>query len=318
MHYEISEQFSRESFAVPARAAAYFSDAGEPELRVLLYCCKHASFEEAEMIADLAAVLTEAQVREGMAFWRGAGLFSKSKKRAAAPAERDEAPALKPNKSAPAAIPSARPNYTSMELAAAVEKKPAFSALLDYAQRRLEKNFNGSDIGLLYSFVDYLGLPTDVVMLAIEQCATEGKKSLRYTEKLLIAFADDGIDSYEKAEAYFQARRDYLSFEGKVRALCGFGARSLTAAEKSILATWSEEWKVEFSLVDAAYERTIKAIGKPSLGYMNKVLHTLRESGAKTGADARAVPQDKAMKTYDVNEFFAAAVKRARKKQKEV
>ncbi|MBQ2253125.1 MAG: DnaD domain protein, partial [Clostridia bacterium] len=245
----------------------------------------------------------ENEVREALAFWRGAGLFSKKRgaKKVAQEQEKKADDGVK--------IVSSRPNYTSFDLANAVDHSPDFKSLVDYAEGKLEKLLNRADLAILYSFVDYLALPVDVVMLAIEACVREGKKSLRYIEKLLIALADDGIVTYEDADAYFVRRAEYLSYEGRVRAMCGFGARALTAAEKKLITAWKDEHKYTEEELVAAYEKTIAAINKPSISYMNKVLHTLRSTPAATAEDTH--------KTYDTESRFEAAVSRKKKKKTE-
>ncbi len=297
MHYEISANWMGESFAVPRACEEFFSEAGECELRVLLFAASRGSFEDTELIAALH--FPENEVREALAFWRGAGLFSKTARKKTPESPKEE-PQVK--------IVSARPNYTSFDLAAAVDNTPDFKSLIDYAEHRLGKNFNRADLSLLYSFVDYLALPVDVVMLAIEACAKEGKKSLRYIEKLLIALVDDEICTYEAADAYFARRAEYLSFEGQIRALCGFSSRALTAAEKKLITAWKDEYRYTEEEVREAYEKTVNAIAKPSVSYMNKVLQTLRAGPSR---------EEKPNKTYDTESRFRAAVQRTKQKQAE-
>ena len=297
MRYEISEKWTDESFAVPRAAETFLSEAGECELRVLLFAASHGAFEDFEIVSSLD--FPESEVREALAFWRGAGLFSKSARKQTAEPKKEE-PAVK--------IVSARPNYTSFDLAAAVDNAPDFKSLVDYAEHRLGKNFNRADLSLLYSFVDYLALDVDVVMLAIESCAKEGKKSLRYIEKLLIALVDDEICTYEAADAYFARRAEYLSFEGQIRALCGFSARALTAAEKKLITSWKDEYHYTQEELNEAYEKTVNAIAKPSLSYMNKVLRTLREGD---------VQKDRPNKTYNTESRFAKALARPKRTKRE-
>lgn len=310
MHYELSPHFLAESFAVPRAAEEFFSDAGEVDLRVLLFAASRVAFEEEELFSALGE-FEEAALRESLAFWRGAGLFSKQKKRACrSKTEPKNARETAPTQDAQSVkIISSRPNYTSFDLACAVEQSREFKSLIDYAEQRLEKVFNRADLSLLYSFVDYLALPVDVVMLAIESCAKEGKKNLRYIEKLLIALVDEEIVTYEAADAYFAHRAEYLSFEGRVRTLCGFQSRALTAAEKKLITAWNEVHHYSEEELEQAYEKTVNAIAKPSISYMNKVLATLRETPGEA--------EQAGGKTYDTKSRFAEAVARTKKKRTE-
>ena len=301
MQYEISKKWLDESFAVPCACEAFFAEAGECELRVLLFAAARGVFDAEEIVEKLN--LPESDVREALAFWRGAGLFSKTR-------TAEKKTPQKPKEEERVKIVSSRPTYSSLDLAAAVENSTEFKSLVDFAEKRLEKLFNRAELSILYSFVNFYEMPVDVVMLCIEACAKEGKKSLRYIEKLIIALADDGITAYEDADAYFARRAEYLSFEGKIRALCGFTSRALTAAEKKIITSWKDEYKYGEAEVQEAYEKTVNAIAKPSLTYMNKVLLTMREQPRDDGE--RGIK-----KTYDTQSRFEAAVKRTKKKRGE-
>lgn len=310
MRYKLSEKWSRDTVSVPRRALKYLTEAAEAELCVLLAACDSAQFDETELFSALSERFSETEISAAIAFWRGAGVLVRATGK---DAPKKDAPALRAAEPAPEVkVISSRPSYTAIELAEAVEQSADFKSLIDYAEGRLKKNFNGADLNLLYSFVDYLALPVEVVMLAIEACAAENKRSLRYIEKLLLALSDDGIDSYEAAEAYFARRAEYLSFEGQVRAMCGFGTRSLSAGEKKILATWVQEYKLTIDEVRQAYDKTITAIAKPSLSYMNKVIHTMRETAREPD---RPDAVGGTAKSYDTEGRFAAAVARTKKKQ---
>lgn len=306
MHYEISTEWTKDAVFVPRACEEFLAEAGECELRVLLFAAFRTSFEDTDVLEALD--FPETEVREALAFWRGAGLFSKQKRKKASSPLSQEEQTKEPSQ---VKILSSRPSYTAFDLADAVEHKQDFKSLVDYAERRLEKQFNRNDLSLLYSFVDYLGLPVDVVMLAIESCAKEGKKNLRYIEKLLVALVEDEIVTYEDADAYFARRAEYLSYEGTVRAMCGFGTRALTAAEKKIITAWKDEKAYTKEELTAAYDKTISAISKPSVAYMNRVLATLRETPVMESAAGKTA------KTYDTQSRFAAAVKRTRKNRTE-
>ncbi len=299
MRYELSGRLSGEAFSIPREAEAYFAEAGESELRVLLFACRVRAFDEEEIVAALG--LESSAVREALAFWRGAGIFVKGGTKTEKQAEKNEdAPRVK--------ILSSRPNYTSFDVANAIDRSPEFKSLIDYTEQTLEKMLSRAELSQLYSFVDYLGLPVDVVMLAIESCVKEGKKNLRYIEKLLIALVDAEITEYEAADAYFASRAEYLSFEGKIRAMCGFSSRALTAAEKKIITAWKDEAHYTQEEIAEAYEKTVNAISKPSVSYMNKVLRTLRE-----GSPKESDPQ----KTYDTESRFAKALARPKRTKRE-
>ena len=165
--------------------------------------------------------------------------------------------------------------------------------------------------------MDSLRLSPDVIMLAGEYCIAENKASLRYIERTLCDLCDKGITQYAAVEKHFAQIKEYKSFEGKIKTLCGFGARALTKKEAQIVGKWKNAQNVSFELIEAAYEKTIAAIKEPSLAYMEKIIDGWKASGFETpeqvaAADQPGRPTDK---SFDTDDFFRAAVSKTRGKK---
>jgi DnaD/phage-associated family protein len=181
---------------------------------------------------------------------------------------------------------------------------------VDYAQKKLNKIFNTSELAKLWSFLDYLKLPTEVVMLVIEDCYNREKTGLRYITKVLNSFHDAGIDSYEKAEAYFVAKEEAVSFQRFVRRLFGLGERKLTRAEEETLSQW-QGWAFSEEMLNLAYEKTVASAKNPSIAYMHRILESWHKQGFTSPAEteeSRTASGGKAEKSFDSDDFFQAAV----------
>ncbi len=268
MNYRLTKPNEKQSLVLPISLVDKLGEIGEEELKFILaaygYCAMHGEEIDSDGMMDFICEKTgiaKEKSGEYMAFWRGAGFMKTGSKRKKTTVERKRVLFDSEKK----------PSYSSMDIAKAGENN-VFRDLVDYAQNRLKKTFNTSELATLYSFMDYLKMPVEVVMLVIENCASKGKGSLRYVEKVLISFADTGIDTYQKAEEYIQESQRKQDYENKVRALIGLGIRALTGKEKAALAAWSTEYKMPFELIALAYEKTINAIHQPSIPYMNTIL----------------------------------------------
>ncbi|MBQ3075916.1 MAG: DnaD domain protein, partial [Clostridia bacterium] len=145
--------------------------------------------------------------------------------------------------------------------------------------------------------------------------ASRDKKSLRYITKVLTAFQDEGIDSYDKAEAYFVARNESQSYEGKVKRLFGL-TRKLTKSEEECIGLWRSTFDFSDEMLNAAYEKTVAAAKNPTIKYMHRILENWHASGFTTPADVEGgtAAKAKAEKSYDVDDFFQSAVSKGRKK----
>jgi DnaD/phage-associated family protein len=320
MKYRLTEGHPDSFLILPDAVLEKLTDAGEGEIKVLLFSAqllKYGAMEEADLISNLKETLPEEEIATALAFWRGCGILKsdsgkkgKGKKVSLPPQEMvvEE----KPKKIIDA---DEAPFYTSKDLAEAAERMPDFKNLVSFAEGRLEKVMNTSELARLYSFLDYLKMPLDVVMLVIEDCVSREKRSLRYITKMLTSFQDDGIDTYEKAEEYFAARQEKTLYEKHVRRLFGLGERKLTSAEDQILDTWRKTYRYGEDMLDAAYEKTVASAKTPSIKYMHKILESWHAAGVNTPDEIGKVKDtatEKTPKSYDLDSFFEKAVSKGR------
>lgn len=325
MIYRLASVCPDELFFLPRRLLSKMENAGDPELRIFLWASQelsHGEKEEADLVEAIAAHgFSHEEIRSALSFWRGCGVLAGAspKKKASPPKAEEEKTKPATTQEAPGEVPSAplkmvdadeAPFYSSLELGEAAEQNPQFKNLVDYAQKKLKKILNTSELAKIWSFLDYLKMPPEVVMLVIEDCCNREKSSLRYISKMLNTFQDEGIDSYEKAEAYFLRREEGAVYERYVRRLFGLGERKLTRAEEEILRTWRITWNFGEDMLEAAYEKTVAGAKNPSIKYMHRILESWHEKGATTPEEAEgsAASSQKAPKSYDSDDFFEAAV----------
>lgn len=325
MRYRLGKCHPDSLLFLPRDILDKIEEAGEGELRILLHLSALLSrcpAEEEDLLAALSEKFSREECLSALAFWRGVGILkTDGKKGKSAPVfvsentashkreETEDAP-VKKHLDADEA-----PFYTPNELAEAGETKPDFKNLVSFAEDRLEKVMNQSELARLYSFLDYLKMPLNVIMLVIEDCVSRDKKSLRYITKMLTSFQDDGIDTYEKAEKYFLSRKESARYETFVRHLFGLGDRKLTKAESEILEIWRVKFGYGEEMLDAAYEKTVASAKNPSIKYMHKILESWFNAGATTPEEAAKSQNSggKAEKSYDLDDFFQQAVSRGRK-----
>lgn len=323
MRYRLGKSHPDSLLFLPGEILDKIEEAGEGELRILLHLSallSHGPREEEEVLAALTEKFGREESLSALAFWRGVGAVKtdgkKGRSPAAAPAVTEPVPETEPVKVKKQIDADEAPFYSPKELADAAEKQPDFKNLVSFAEDRLEKVMNASELARLYSFLDYLKMPLNVVMLVIEDCVSRDKKSLRYITKMLTSFQDEGIDSYEKAEAYFLARKESSVYEKHVRRLFGLGDRKLTRAESEILETWRVKFGYGEDMLDAAFEKTVASAKNPSIKYMHKILESWYARGVATPEEAAASTASdggKAEKSYDLDDFFQQAVSRGRK-----
>lgn len=289
--------FGNEVAVIPVAALSY-ADAAEPAfLRVLLWLAADLSLAGKEAQLAKLAGTTPQTVKKAIAFWAEKGVLlsdGASANAADTPcAEKSKAKSAssqKEREAKPAAIVLERaqelPNYTSTELADILEQRQSFRLLLVEAQNIVGRIFNVADTNVLVGLSDCLGMSDESILSFLSHCRRIEKTQMRSIERYAIQLADRGLVTPEALEEEFCAVEAMRTLEGKVRAMFGMKARSLTKKEEGFLRAWNEYGYGE-EVIGLAYEVTVNATGSASLPYANSILKRWHEEGMQTVEDIR-------------------------------
>ena len=184
--------------------------------------------------------------------------------------------------------PGERPNYTETDVFNAMDADASFRGLYGEVQRVLGRSLNTEELKILLGFVNYLGLPVEVVSVLVSYCRDRARQrgslrnpSLRSIEKEAYAWAEQGIDTVEEAAAYINTQNVRSSRIHKLMGILQIRGRSLTAAEERYASSWLELGFDE-GAISLAYERTCLNTGGLNWAYMNKILQRWHEKGLHT------------------------------------
>ena len=108
----------------------------------------------------------------------------------------------------------------------------------------------------------------------------------------------------------------------RIKQIFGFGARELTKSEKEIFTRWTQSYGYELDVIRMAYDITVDAIQKPVPKYADKIIEKWHCEGLRTVEDiekyesakregAKAQSENDPQKSYEVDDFFEAALKRS-------
>ncbi len=246
-------------------------------IRVYLYLKYRANKDGSIPTADRIAKdldITPEHAGFILDFWVSCGELLQSENGYAFPESGEKKPAK--SKTIPDIVASprrsTRPSYSMAEIDAVAAKNKSISGLFYQAETVLHKVLTQSDMEMLYSFVDWLGLPVEVITMLLSYGAKRGKTGRRYLETVAMDWADRGIDTFEAAEVYVSELEARDSQERKICSILGIYDRALTTTEKKYLKQWSEDPAISLELVSLAYDRTVANTGKLTLNYMNKIL----------------------------------------------
>ena len=320
MKYKINYGASVGCF--PKSALDVVKRAGADELKVLLFLCSCEGNADERKLVKLTGCKSES-VRDALCFWRGAGIIDPAEGEPTPVAETEETvtstpePEKKPETKKKLQRSEELPNYTSKELSDILEKRSDTATLINECQNIMGKIFNVREINVLIGLCDYLTLDTEYIMILLTYCMSIGKKNLHFAEKLAFSLYDAGICTSEQLSEELRRRELAESAEGRIRTLFGIGERAFTSKEKKLISAWIGDMGYPIEIIERAYEATADATGKGSIPYANSILERWYSEGLKTLEDIEASHKKKAEQkdtgnsSFDMDDFFAAAVKRA-------
>ena len=187
-----------------------------------------------------------------------------------------------------------RPSYSEQDVLSSESTNHDFRALCGEVSRVLGRVLQTEDMKILLGFINYLGLPVDVISVLISYCKDRARQrgslrnpSLRNIEKEAYAWAERGIDSMEAAAAFIRDQHQRNTRLSRLMGLLQIRGRNLTAAEERYAAAWME-MGFEEEAISMAYERTCLNTGGLNWPYMNKILQRWHEAGLHTADQIRS------------------------------
>ncbi len=318
MTFEI--EYGRGVIALPEALLHYLDKAEPMALRLFIRLASdvalRAEFDAAEVAREFAVTVEE--IEKALAFFCNAGLITKSGVKADKPtAKISVSEKTAPNGEKVTVVTGGMPNYTGKEIETIMAGDPTLALLVNECQDIAGKMFGAHEITRLLGMADYLRLDHDSILLLFAYASRIGKCSVAYVEKMAAGLVQEGINTYSAIEAYIAEKEKLHTVEGILRSLAGLGSRAFTAKEKKFLAKWVEIG-VSKELIALAYEVTVNNTGGFAFPYMNKVILNWREAGYTTADEVNAaISAYREKKTasvdssFDIDEFFEAALKRS-------
>ncbi len=133
---------------------------------------------------------------------------------------------------------------------------------------------------------DFYGLPVEVILMLCEYARSNGKQnSMDYILKVGKIWAENEIDSFEKASEQIEYLEKSGQVWSKLRVLAGISTPRPTLSQQKFLNVWCGEWNFSIEMIYLAYEEMADNTGKLSFSYMNKILLSWHDSGVKTPDD---------------------------------
>ena len=289
---------NKPSFAVPNEIADNYLKAPEDALRLILFLLRNSSQSFTKDDICTATGIEKEDLAAAFDYWVERGVLFRSQQKYML-----TRPQLKTTDIHP---------YSAAEVASRIDRDSAVRFLYERTEELLARPLSTSDAYTVLSLVDWIGLPPEVAALLLQYCAESGKKSMRMIEKIAVQWADDGIDTFEKAELFIAKEKEKAESATKTAKLLGVANRALGEEEKKVFIAWRSELGYGDEMISAAYESMIKSIGSYKYQYIDKILRSWKAAGINT-PDEAAAQKPAAKKTSKPKKYETTAAPDAEK-----
>lgn len=148
-------------------------------------------------------------------------------------------------------------------------EEEAVAELLFISERYLGRVLTATDVNSILYWYDGLGFSPELIEYLVEYCVSKGHTSIRYIEKVALAWAENQIKTIEQAK--LAAGINSQLYYSVMKAL-GISGRNLVPSETAFIEKWNSEYGFSAELISSACQRTIQAIHQPSFEYTDSIL----------------------------------------------
>lgn len=170
-----------------------------------------------------------------------------------------------------------------------LSEKDDFNMLLYAVSAYLGKPLSSSDMSAIAYFYDTLHFPSDLIDYLVEYCVGRDKKSMRYIEKVALAWSELGISTVAEAKAEVSSHN-----EATYSVLNAFGItnRSAGRSERDLINKWTDVYCFSNDIIIEACNRTLKATHQPSFEYADSILSRWQDANVKTTDDIKRIDEE--------------------------
>jgi len=181
---------------------------------------------------------------------------------------------------------SSKPKYNPVELEMYKNDYAEIHDLFEFCEHTLGKTLSDTELSTLYSFYDWLMMPTELIKYLLEYCAGKNHRRMKYIEAVAIDWTENNIKTVAEAENHASVfNKDYR----EIMSAMGLTGRNPATKELEFMDKWYKEWMMPLPLILESCAKTVIAVGKAQFGYADKILESWHNAGAKTLEDVKGL-----------------------------
>jgi DnaD/phage-associated family protein len=199
--------------------------------------------------------------------------------------------------------PAMRQSY-SAEKIAQLTSNDEIKWAMHIVEIYLDRPLKPMDLQLILYLYEELHFSAELIMYLYEYCVSKGKKSASYIEAVALTWAEEGIDTEEKAKEAATVYNDHFNSVNKA-----FGLnRAPGQIERQYITKWVEVFGFSDEIITEACNRTILRTQKPDFKYTDKILETWFKKDVKSHTDIERLDEEfsKSSKSNETKKSAAA------------
>lgn len=154
--------------------------------------------------------------------------------------------------------------------------------LLFIVEQYIGKTLSSADVSTVIYIHKELGFSTDLIEYLVEYSVTNNHTSLRYMEKVALAWHEQGISTIDAARDSTAIRNKRISIVARA---FGLNDRNLVPAEINFINRWYDEYGFDPAMIEEACKRTVLSVNKPNFSYADGILRKWKNANMRTLGD---------------------------------
>ena len=174
----------------------------------------------------------------------------------------------------------ANPSYTEKQVSNMSDNEE-LKWIMHIVELYLNRPLKQLDMQLILYLYEDLNFSPELIMYLYEYCVDKGKKNTSYIEAVALNWAEQNIDTEEKARANTAEFNQHISAVSNA-----FGLnRAPGQIERDYVIRWVNDFGFSDEIITEACNRTLLRTSKPDFKYSDKILETWFTKGVKSLED---------------------------------
>lgn len=178
-----------------------------------------------------------------------------------------------------------RPEYTREQLDIFQDDEDVQN-LMFIAEKYLGRTLNPTDINAILYWHDTLHFSIELIEYLIEYCVDKGHRTIRYMDKVALAWADSKFVTVEQAK---KATRIHSQTSYAIMKAFGISGRNLVEFEMDFIEKWTNQYGFSLDIISEACKRTIQATHQPNFKYADEILNSWKKNNVHHLEDIAAL-----------------------------